>query len=86
MEIYGVTLGIALVFIVIEILVGGFLFLGFAVGLSLVAVAHFVTTEAMLARDLIIFSLSSGGSFYLFRKYFQSSADDRKSDHDINRY
>lgn len=85
-ELYQWTLFLALIFVVIEMLTGTFLFLGFAFGTLPLVFIHYSTEEIKLGSDLAVFSVVSAISFVLLRKFFRNRHDSKTVGQDINQY
>jgi membrane protein implicated in regulation of membrane protease activity len=86
LEPHQVTLILAFVLALIEVLTGAFFFLGMAMGALLVAALQWVTGEWVLNRDLLLFAVSSVAAFAAFRKLFKKPADQTSEISDVNRY
>ncbi|MEN9314620.1 MAG: hypothetical protein RIS35_1013 [Pseudomonadota bacterium] len=76
----------ALGLLILEALIPGFVFAGFAVGAVAVAGVHLVTDASPIALDLIVFSLASAAGFFALRRVFRNRDDARPGDGDVNRY
>ena len=76
----------AIGFLVVEALVPGFLFAGFAVGALALAVVRLVAAESSVTLDLFVFSLASAGGFFALRRLFRHRGDSRGEGRDVNRY
>lgn len=85
-ELYQWTLFLALIFVVIEMLTGTFLFLGFAFGTLPLVFIHYSTEEIEWGNDLAVFSVVSAISFVLLRKFFRNRRDIKNMDQDVNDY
>ena len=85
-ELYQWTLFLALIFVVIEMLTGTFLFLGFAFGTLPLVFIHYSTEEIEWGSDLAVFSVVSAISFVLLRKFFRNRRDIKNMDQDVNDY
>lgn len=86
LELYQITLALALLMVVIEIFTGSFLFLGFGVGLVVLAPIYYFTGEFLIGRDAIVFSISSLIAFVVFRKVFHHKGDTQETKKDVNQY
>jgi hypothetical protein len=86
LELYQITLIIAVVCLIVELFSGIFLFLGFAIGLGVVASIHFFTGQIMFPFDFISFVLVSAASFWFIRRKFRRKKDSYTSVEDVNRY
>lgn len=85
-ELYQWALFFALMFVVIEMLTGTFLFLGFAFGTLPLVFIHYSTEEIEWGRDLAVFSVVSAISFVLLRKFFRNHRDTKDMEQDVNDY
>jgi len=85
-ELYQWTLFFALMFVVIEMLTGTFLFLGFAFGTLPLVFIHYSTERIEWGSDLAVFSVVSAISFVLLRKFFRNRHDSKTVGQDINEY
>lgn len=85
-ELYQWTLFLALIFVVIEMLTGTFLFLGFAFGTLPLVFIHYSTEEIEWGSDLAVFSVVSAISFVLLRKFFRNRRDIKNMGQDVNEY
>ena len=84
---YQLTLVFALLLVVIELLTGSFIFLGFSIGMAFVSLMQLITGALNWNRDAIIFVLGTSFSVFCFRKYFKSKSDTKNtSEKDINIY
>ena len=79
-----VALGIGL--LVVEALVPGFVFAGFAIGAFALALLFLAVDASPIALDLVVFALASAGGFFLLRRVFRQREDSRRGDGDVNRY
>lgn len=78
--------GVAILLLVVEALVPGFVFAGFAVGALALAVLHLLSDGVSLALDLLVFSLASAAGFFGLRRVFRHEGDSRRDEDDVNRY
>lgn len=85
-ELYQWTLFLALIFVVIEMLTGTFLFLGFAFGTLPLVFIHYSTEEIEWGSDLAVFSVVSAISFFLLRRVFKNRRDTSPIREDVNDY
>lgn len=81
-----VLAAVAIGLLVVEALVPGFVFAGFAIGALALAVVHLVTDASTMASDLVVFSLASAAGFFALRRVFRNRDDSRPGDGDVNRY
>lgn len=86
LELYQITLVIALILVVIEMTSGSLLFLGFAIGLLPVAAVHFFTKELAFGRDTGIFAIVSALAFLTLRRYLKHRNDSRMNKGDVSTY
>jgi len=86
LELYQITLAVSLGFLIIEMLTGAFFFVGLSAGAATVAALHFHYEEIDISRDLLVFSLISGGAFLILRKLFAKPRDISTTESDVNRY
>lgn len=85
-ELYQWTLFLAFMLLVIEMLSGTFIFLGFAIGLLPLVFIHYFTEEVNWGRDLAIFSIVSAIALFMSRKFFRKHGDTKVQEQDINNY
>lgn len=85
-ELYQWTLFLALIFVVIEMLTGTFLFLGFGIGTLPIVFFHYSTEKIDWSRDLAVFAVVSAVSFVLLRKFFKNQRDTKNVGQDVNEY
>ena len=85
-ELYQITLSLAILMLAIEMFSGTFIFFGFAIGLTVVAIIHFVTREFAFGRDCSIFAITSLCSFLILRNIFKHKDDSRDAKDDVNHY
>ena len=81
-----VMIAAAIGLLVVEALVPGFVFAGFAVGALALAVVRLAVGEGSVALDLFVFSLGSAAGFLVLRRLFRHRGDARGQDDDVNRY
>lgn len=86
MQLYQITFALAAAALIVEIVLPGFLFLGFALGLAVTGLLHFITGEFSVVRDLLVFGVFSAAGFWGLRKIFGKSGDAHDADSDINQY
>ena len=81
-----VWLALALVFGIAEMLIPGFIFLGFAIGAAIVGIAMLGPLALLSpAALLLIFALLSLAAWLLLRRFFELPTGNTKTfDHDIN--
>jgi membrane protein implicated in regulation of membrane protease activity len=85
-DLYQWTLFLALMFVVVEMLTGTFLFLGFGIGTVPLVFIHYSTEQVDWGRDLTVFAVVSTISFFLLRQRFRNRNDTKKLDTDVNIY
>ena len=87
MEIYQITITVAIALVILELLTGTFVLLGFGVGAFFVGAIQFFFDGLNFNRDILFFSIISLISIYMLRKIFKSKDDQNfLSEDDINRY
>ena len=86
MEIYQITLVIAVVLLIVEILLPSFFFASLSVSVFVLAAVHYASAEFVVARDLSIVGIGTTIAFFLFRRFFRARGDQVKHDKDLNRY
>ncbi|WP_293573629.1 hypothetical protein [Phaeobacter sp.] len=87
LDLWWVWIALAIVFGIVELLVAGFLFLGFALGALATALILLVLPSASLTLPvlLMIFAALSLVAWLLLRRTFRGPAGQVKTfDHDIN--
>ena len=86
-EVYQITLIMAIVAIILEMFTGTLLLFSVAFSFVIVSIFQFVSNGMDLNRDLIIFSISMGVSVIFLRKTYKKKTDtSRLKDDDINLY
>jgi membrane protein implicated in regulation of membrane protease activity len=86
-ESWQVSLVLAILFAVAELLSLSFGLLGMAVGMLAVAAAQFGLGGLSLSRDVLIFAVASALAFLAFRLLFKRRSDQQKlQQDDINQY
>lgn len=87
MEIYQITIIIAIVLAILELLTFTFIFLGMAIGLVAVAMIQYATGILSWNRDILIFCISAVAVSILFRKLYKKNTDSIKlKEDDVNQY
>ena len=87
MEAWQISLILAFLLAIAELLTFSFGLLGMAVGMLTVAVLQYWGDGLSLNRDILAFALASAGAFIAFRAMFRRRSDQRKLDQDdINQY
>ena len=85
-DLYQWTLFLALMFVVVEMLTGTFLFLGFGIGTLPLVFIHYSTDQVDWGRDLAVFAVVSTISFFILRKSFRNRHDIKQLREDVNDY
>lgn len=86
LETWHWLLGAAILLLVVEALVPGFVFAGFAVGALALTVLHLMFDGVAFARDVTVFSVISALAFFALRRVFRRPGDSHASGDDVNRY
>ncbi len=86
MEAYQISLIVAFLFGIAEMMIGVFIFLGMAVGCLAVALIQWMTGDHALNRDLLVFALVASVSVVVLRQFFAKTKDQQTTDKDINQY
>ena len=87
MDSWQISLLIAVLLAIAEILSMSFLLLGLAIGMVVVALLQFVGGGLAPARDVLTFAIASFVAVVACRKIFGKKTDQHKLDQDdINRY
>ena len=87
MEIFQISLGIAIVLVILELITTTFIFLGFAAGFLVVGVVQFITGNLNLNRDLLVYAVVSALAIFTFRSIFKKRTDQKKLiGDDVNLY
>jgi len=86
-DVYQITLIIAIIAIILEMLTGTLLLFSVAFSFVIVSIFQFTSNGLDLNRDLIIFAMSMGISVIFLRKTYKNKTDVSKlKDDDINLY
>ncbi len=84
---YKISIIIALLFAIIEITTGTFIFMGFSIGVLVVAIIEFIAGNFSMGREIVVFSISSLIAVIVLRKIFRGKNDQSSlRDDDINMY
>jgi membrane protein implicated in regulation of membrane protease activity len=84
---YKISIIIALLFAIIEITTGTFIFMGFSIGVLIVAIIEFIAGNFSMGREIVVFSISSLIAVIVLRKIFRGKNDQSSlRDDDINMY
>jgi membrane protein implicated in regulation of membrane protease activity len=87
MQAWQISLMLAAVLAIAEVLTLSFILLGLSVGMVLVATVQYWSDGFQAGRDLAIFALGSLIAVLIFRMLFRKKRDlDRTIDEDVNRY
>ena len=87
MEIFQISLGIAIVLVILELITTTFIFLGFAAGFLVVGIVQFITGNLNLSRDVLVCAVVSTFAIFTFRSIFKKRTDQKKLiGDDINLY
>jgi membrane protein implicated in regulation of membrane protease activity len=86
MECFQISLIFALCLVIVEIYTLSFIFLGFAFGITCVAIFQFLTGVCSLGRDVIVFSIGSGFFIFVASLFFANRKDDMAIERDVNFY
>ena len=86
MHTYQILYVTAVACAIAEMFTTTFILLGFAVGIALTGLAEQLLGSTSYSRDLLIFTIVSGLSVFLFRKVFSDSQDTKANSEDINQY
>jgi membrane protein implicated in regulation of membrane protease activity len=85
-DLYQWTLFLALMFVVVEMLTGTFLFLGFGIGTVPLVFIHYSTDQVDWGRDLAVFAVVSALSYIALRRWFRNRRDVKRFGADVNDY
>lgn len=87
MDAWQISLILAFLLAIAELLTFSFGLLGMAVGMLTVAALQYWGDGLSLNRDILAFALASAAAFIAFRAVFRRRSDQRKLDQDdINQY
>ena len=87
MQAWQISLILAAVLAIAEVLTLSFILLGLSVGMVLVAIVQYWSEGFQVGRDLAIFALGALIAVVTFRMLFRRRRDlDRSIDEDVNRY
>ena len=78
MEFYQISITVAIVLVILEMLTGTFILLGFGFGVLFVGIVQFLLNGLSVNRDLLVFAIISLISIYLLRRFFKSNSDEKK--------
>jgi membrane protein implicated in regulation of membrane protease activity len=86
-EPYQISVLIAIILALIELVSFTFIFIGFASGMMVTAIFEYLLGNFSWNRDLLIFSITSLLFIYFYRKYFIKNKQEEKIvDDDVNNY
>jgi membrane protein implicated in regulation of membrane protease activity len=86
MQTYQFIYLLALILAVFEIFSTTFILLGFSLGLCTVAFIEQFFGGLGYSANIFVFTFVSAIAIFIFRKFFRSSNDFKKSDGDVNQY
>jgi membrane protein implicated in regulation of membrane protease activity len=87
MDIYQISIVVAIVFAITELLTLTFIFLGMSVAMFCVATIQYFTGTFSWPREVIVFVVASVAVTLLFRKIYRNKTDQTMlKDDDINQY
>lgn len=86
MAAYQMTLILAFLLGMAELLSGSFLFLGMAIGAVAVALLQWLWGDFSVSRDVLVFALVASVSFWLCRRWVARSTDHATAKEDVNQY
>ena len=87
MEIFQISLGIAIVLVILELITTTFIFLGFATGFLVVGIVQFIAGNLNLSRDVLACAVVSALAIIIFRTIFKKRTDQKKLiGDDVNLY
>ena len=87
MQAWQISLIVAALLAIAEVLTLSFILLGFAVGMALVALLQFLGDGYSAVRDISIFPVGSLVATLVFRAVFRRRSDQSPAnDDDVNRY
>ena len=74
-------------FLILEIITGGLIFLGFSIGAFCTALLYFFFSQLEISTVIIFFTICSAISFVVLRNFFKKSNETKAiEDGDINQY
>ena len=87
MEYYQISILIAVVLIIVEVITTTFITLGFAVGVLAVALIQYLNDDFQFNREIVTFTIVSLFAIIFFRKVFKKKTDQKKlTNDDVNLY
>ena len=69
-----------------EILLPSFIFLGFAIGVSVLAIAYYINPVVHIGQDIATVALVSFAAFFIMRKFLRTKNDQKMANDDVNQY
>ena len=86
-EPYQISVLIAIILALIELVSFTFIFIGFASGMMVTAIFEYLLGNFSWNRDLLIFSITSLLFIFFYRKYFiKNKPEEKIVDDDVNNY
>lgn len=73
-------------FLILEIITGGLIFLGFSIGAFCTAFLYFFFAKLEIATAIILFTICSAISFVILKNFFKKSSETKAIEGDINQY
>jgi len=86
MQAWQISLILAAVLAIAEVLTLSFILLGFAIGMTLVALLQYFGDGYSAVRDISVFAIGSLVATLAFRTVFKRRSDQSKATEDVNRY
>jgi membrane protein implicated in regulation of membrane protease activity len=86
MQAWQISLILAAVLAIAEVLTLSFILLGFAIGMALVALLQFFGDGYSAVRDISVFAIGSLVATLAFRTVFKRRRDQSEATEDVNRY
>ncbi|MEY4863120.1 MAG: hypothetical protein RLZ51_1215 [Pseudomonadota bacterium] len=86
MQAWQISLILAAVLAIAEVLTLSFILLGFAIGMALVALLQFFGDGYSAVRDISVFAIGSLVATLAFRTVFKRRSDQSTATEDVNRY
>lgn len=87
MDIYQVSILIAIIFAIVEVLTSSLIFLGMSAGVLVVALIQYIYGDFSWSREILLFTVASFTATILLRKCFKKITDQTElAGDDINQY
>ena len=86
MQAWQISLILAAVLAIAEVLTLSFILLGFAIGMTLVALLQYFGDGYSAVRDISVFAMGSLVATLAFRAVFKRRSDQAPAGDDVNRY